>query len=253
MLPDLRVLVIATVSTFVLTVCAGLFAAVRLVPEPLVVHADRNRDELPFNRITVSWPDAARRATREPLVISAPAESPAPQTENIAPRENIAPKYASRPPAIEAPREALPAPATASEPETHPNVTVRPETPRENIAAKTASPALEAMTDSGPAATPPAEAVGEKAPSSGDVRKDSTNAPEGSAALTDPVQSGDTMTDAEPTPLPLSRPKVEPAPAEPRKARKPRAVRRQSESSWTQTPATDSTQSFFNNYGSSVR
>lgn len=252
MLPDLRVLVIATVSTFVLTVCAGLFAAVRLVPEPLVVHADRNRDELPFSRITVNWPDPARRAAREPLVVSAPAESPAPQTENIVPRENLAPKYASRPPAVEAPREAPPAPATAGEPETAPNVTVRPETPRENVAAKSASPALEAMSDSGPAATPPTEAVGEKSSSPDNVRKDSADTPQGSAALTDPVQSGDTMTDAEPTPLPLSRPKVEPAPAEPRKARKPRAVRRQNES-WTQTPAPDSTQSFFNNYGSTVR
>lgn len=85
MLPDLRVLVFATVSTFVITVGAGLFASVRLLPEPMSVQPDR---ETPSSRVATTWQDVNRAPLREFTKASLrqePAELPVeqPQTPSI--------------------------------------------------------------------------------------------------------------------------------------------------------------------------
>ncbi len=62
MLPDLRVLIFATVSTFFVTVGAGLFASARLLPEPMTAQPDR---DTPISRISLSWQDISRAPLRE--------------------------------------------------------------------------------------------------------------------------------------------------------------------------------------------
>lgn len=58
MLPDLRLLIPATVATFFVAAAAGLFASVRVAQDSVEVHADGRiaNDESAFTRISMSWP-----------------------------------------------------------------------------------------------------------------------------------------------------------------------------------------------------
>jgi hypothetical protein len=56
MLPDLRIVIAAVVSTFICTVGVGFYASSRLLQEPLTTRSD-NADESPINRIALSWPE----------------------------------------------------------------------------------------------------------------------------------------------------------------------------------------------------
>ncbi len=58
MLPDLRILIPATIATFVLSAAAGLYASIRITQEPLNALAEgRSTDEqTPSMRISASWP-----------------------------------------------------------------------------------------------------------------------------------------------------------------------------------------------------
>jgi hypothetical protein len=56
MLPDLRIVIAAVVSTFICTVGVGFYASSRLLQEPLTTRTD-NPEDSPVNRIALSWPE----------------------------------------------------------------------------------------------------------------------------------------------------------------------------------------------------
>lgn len=56
MLPDLRVVLAAVISTFICTVGVGFYASSRLLQEPLTTRTD-NPEDSPINRIALSWPE----------------------------------------------------------------------------------------------------------------------------------------------------------------------------------------------------
>jgi hypothetical protein len=68
MLPDLRIVIAAVLSTFVLTVGVGFYASSRLINEPKK-RADSLAalEESPVNRIALSWPEPIRQS--EPLAL----------------------------------------------------------------------------------------------------------------------------------------------------------------------------------------
>ena len=68
MLPDLRIVIAAVISTFVLTSGVGFFASSRLISEPKKsTDSIAALDATPVNRIALSWPAPARQS--EPLAL----------------------------------------------------------------------------------------------------------------------------------------------------------------------------------------
>ena len=68
MLPDLRIVIIAVLSTFVLTAGAGFYASSRMMQESNKrADAFASREETPVNRIALSWPEPTRQP--EPLAL----------------------------------------------------------------------------------------------------------------------------------------------------------------------------------------
>jgi hypothetical protein len=68
MLPDLRIVIAAVISTFVLTVGVGFYASSRLISEPKKsTDSIAALDATPVNRIALSWPAPARQP--EPLAL----------------------------------------------------------------------------------------------------------------------------------------------------------------------------------------
>lgn len=68
MLPDLRIVIAAVISTFVLTVGVGFYASSRLINEPLKsTDSLAALDATPVNRIALSWPAPTRQP--EPLAL----------------------------------------------------------------------------------------------------------------------------------------------------------------------------------------
>ena len=68
MLPDLRIVIAAVISTFVLTVGVGFFASSRLINEPRKsTDSIAALDATPVNRIALSWPAPTRQP--EPLAL----------------------------------------------------------------------------------------------------------------------------------------------------------------------------------------
>ena len=57
MLPDLRVVLAAVVSTFICTVAVGFYASSRLQHEPFRTDARGGTDDSPITRIVLSWPE----------------------------------------------------------------------------------------------------------------------------------------------------------------------------------------------------
>lgn len=129
MLPDLRIVIAAVISTFVLTVGVGFYTSSRLISEP-----KRSADSLaafeetPVNRIALSWPEPTRQS--EPLAldfaVTAKAlrnpvrdvtDEPAPADRQSAPirtsATNLAPaSVETRTQAAQPQIEATPAPAS---------------------------------------------------------------------------------------------------------------------------------------------
>jgi hypothetical protein len=62
MLPDLRLVAIATLSTFVVSLCVGLFAASRLELEPIAVRAQPHAkvDDNIVERVSMNWTESER-------------------------------------------------------------------------------------------------------------------------------------------------------------------------------------------------
>lgn len=75
MLPDLRILIPATVATFFLAAAAGLFASTRIAHDPLGAFADSRAavdEQSPIMRISASWPlpEQSRSAALRDLAIA---------------------------------------------------------------------------------------------------------------------------------------------------------------------------------------
>jgi hypothetical protein len=63
MLPDLRIVIAAVISTFVLTVGVGFYASTRMIQEPKM-RSDllATLEETPVNRIALSWPEPMQQS-----------------------------------------------------------------------------------------------------------------------------------------------------------------------------------------------
>jgi len=61
MLPDLRIVIAAVASTFILTVGVGFFASSRLIHEQMTTRVDtKGLDDTPINRIALNWPEPTK-------------------------------------------------------------------------------------------------------------------------------------------------------------------------------------------------
>jgi hypothetical protein len=61
MLPDLRIVIAAVVSTFIFTVGVGFFASSRLIHEQMTARVDtKGFDDTPVNRIALNWPEPVK-------------------------------------------------------------------------------------------------------------------------------------------------------------------------------------------------
>jgi hypothetical protein len=97
MLPNLRLLITATLSAFLLTAAAGLFVSLRLGHEPLTMRGDARPafDESSINRISLSWsrpesPESAvEPAKPEPQLASRSKEVAEPQIAPAPPVEEL--------------------------------------------------------------------------------------------------------------------------------------------------------------------
>ncbi len=63
MLPDLRVVIIAVISTFLLTVSVGFYTSSRLLNEPRKARSDSlaSLEDSPINRIALNWPEPVQQ------------------------------------------------------------------------------------------------------------------------------------------------------------------------------------------------
>jgi hypothetical protein len=227
MLPDLRVLILATVATFLATTGAGLLASVRLMPEPLAtMQAER---ETPVIRVALSWQDLNQPVTRpEPVSASLGSDriEPAPAKINAAPAKS----------------EDRPATAPAESKATAP--ADKPAIPGESIAMKSATD----PSGDNPATT---GAITQN-PKTQDGTASFAESPERArfAARSDPAE----VTSHVPPAVPVATP----ARAEPKKAkhapqpRRSRIVRRIDSTQGTPagTATSDGTASFFIDFGS---
>jgi hypothetical protein len=220
MLPDLRVLLVATVTTFLLATGVGLYASVRLLPEPLAaVHPDR---DTPISRVALSWQDMTQAPSREivPAAIQRDEPLDAPR-----PKESVAPppqKSEDRPAAAPAAENAAPAPSAA-----------------ESVAVKS-SPAAPDQAKDDPATT---GAIGET-PSAPLV-----SGPPKFAARPEPVEADTHVEPAHHAAAPVSPPKAKVAKPEPRKARRARFAR-QPLPQGAAPASSEPTSSFFTDFGS---
>ncbi|HVX98412.1 MAG TPA: hypothetical protein VHA55_01315 [Pseudorhodoplanes sp.] len=80
MLPDLRVLLVATISTFLVAIGTAFFLSVHLAPDQFTAQPDRST---PINRVSTSWQDVSRPATPAlgPMVATRPREIEPPQAK----------------------------------------------------------------------------------------------------------------------------------------------------------------------------
>lgn len=172
MLPDLRLLIPATVATFFLAAALGLFASLRIAQEPPFPRADQLSagEETPIARISASWPlpepgraaalrDLTRVTRPEPEpVAEAPVPAPAaalPQAEKPA-----APTEPKAEPAPAVKQATAPSPiasdAPAREPEAPAPAPAGSMTEGQRLASRP-EPAERAESDETPAKAAPAE------------------------------------------------------------------------------------------------
>lgn len=65
MLPDLRIVIAAVVSTFIVTVGVGFYASSRLIQEQMTARFDtKGFDDTPVNRIALNWPEPTSQERR---------------------------------------------------------------------------------------------------------------------------------------------------------------------------------------------
>lgn len=180
MLPNLRLLITATLSTFLLTAAAGLFVSLRLGHEPLTMRGDARAafDENPINRISLSWsrPDQDRVAALRHLTL--PANSAAPgMDEQAAPAIDSSP---NAPPESAVAEPAKPPPQFASRSEEAAEPQIAPAPPVEELQiADPAAPGPQSATLAAPAEIPDIDSGKDQQPL----------APEVAAAIDEPAQS----------------------------------------------------------------
>lgn len=170
MLPDLRIVIVAVLSTFVLTVGVGFYTSSRLINEPKK-RADSLAalEQSPVNRIALSWPEPVRqseplaldfavtaRALRNPVrdVTSEPvAIDPQPQPKEL-PR-TIAAAPAARV-VDDAPAKDEVAPATSEAPAPEPDIRIAVQYPPvPDLPPELRAPSAPAVaTEPSPPATP---------------------------------------------------------------------------------------------------
>lgn len=179
MLPNLRLLITATLSTFLLTAAAGLFVSLRLGHEPLTMRGDARAafDENPINRISLSWsrPEQDRAAALRELPL--PADAPAPgRDEQSTPAIDAPPKPAPESGVAE-PAQPQPQLASRSEEVAQPQIAPAPPIEELQIASR-AAPGPQPTTLSGPGEMPGINSGDQSAP-----------APEVTGAIGEPAQS----------------------------------------------------------------
>lgn len=75
MLPDLRIVIAAVLSTFVVTAGVGFYASSRLIQEPKRTDSLAAMDETPVNRIALSWPAPTRQPEQPALDFAVTAKA----------------------------------------------------------------------------------------------------------------------------------------------------------------------------------
>lgn len=221
MLPDLRIVIAAVVSTFIFTVGVGFFASSRLIYEQMTARVDtKGFDDTPVNRIALNWPEPVKTDRNVDLDFAVSAKASRNPVRDIAPEVE---QQQAQPQKVAAPSAALstpapapeiapvaaiaPAPATAPIPE----VLAQPEpAPREPEATITIAKAPDPVEAAPPA--PPAPAVMPTLPATPSVSEPTTETdavvrPQDVAPL-ESTGSIPTPAPASPDiPLPESRPK----------------------------------------------
>lgn len=95
MLPDLRIVIAAVISTFLFTVGVGFFASSRLIHEQMTARVDtRGFDDTPINRIALNWPEPTRieRKVELDFAVSKAAPNPVRDVTSDAEQTSIPPK-----------------------------------------------------------------------------------------------------------------------------------------------------------------
>jgi hypothetical protein len=112
MLPDLRIVIAAVVSTFIFTVGVGFFASSRLIHEQMTARIDtKGFDDTPINRIALNWPEPTKSERNIDLDFAVSAKGSRNPVRDIAP--DVEPQQAHRPTAAPTVAEpTAPAPPT---------------------------------------------------------------------------------------------------------------------------------------------
>jgi hypothetical protein len=86
MLPDLRIVIAAVVSTFIFTVGVGFFASSRLIHEQMTARVDtKGFDDTPVNRIALNWPEPTKAERNIDLDFAVSAKGSRNPVRDIAP------------------------------------------------------------------------------------------------------------------------------------------------------------------------
>ena len=178
MLPNLRLLITATLSTFLLTAAAGLFVSLRLGHEPLTMRGEARAafDENPINRISLNWPRPEQDRAAALRDLTLPANSALPGREEPAARASSAPPES----AIAEPTK--PEPQLASRPDEVAEPQIAPSAPFEELQIADPAPAgPQPATLAAPAEIPDIN--------SGKDQQPLAPAPEVTGAIGQPAQS----------------------------------------------------------------
>jgi len=140
MLPDLRIVIAAVVSTFILTVGVGFFASSRLIQEQMTARIDtKGFDDTPINRIALNWPEPVRTDRHLDLDFAVTARGSGNPVRDLAsePAQMApSPRVESTPPMVVATSATTDAPASVSAKEVAPD-------PKPVISVEKASDSIE--------------------------------------------------------------------------------------------------------------
>jgi hypothetical protein len=165
MLPDLRIVIAAVVSTFIFTVGVGFFASSRLIHEQMTARVDtKGFDDTPINRIALNWPEPVKTDRNVDLDFAVSAKASRNPVRDIAPdveqQQMQAQKIAAPSATVSTPAPApeiapvaaiAPAPATAPIPEVLAQPEPAPREPEPTITIAKAPDPVEAAPPAPPA------------------------------------------------------------------------------------------------------
>jgi hypothetical protein len=264
MLPDLRIVIAAVLSTFVLSAGVGFYASSRLIGETKkATDSIASFEETPVNRIALSWPEPTRqpeplaldfavtaKALRNPVrdVTSEPAPAAAPPQPVRTTATDLAPSPRETPaqiapsrnetglaPAAAAPAEAVPANTAldAQKPVPEPDIRVAVQYPPvSELPQELRAPAAPVAAAAPPATEAPATTgsiAEEPKVAAPDLREPPLVVPEPELRIASRPQPAEAVED-EPAiaeiPLPKPAPKIATKKAAPKKAAAKKVVRR---------------------------